>query len=365
MKITIECKLLRDIVAQAAVATKPKSSLPFASLVLLETVRDWGEIVRARATDAYVSAQAQASCEIVEQGSLAVEARALRELLGRLGEGEVTLEAEGANVLVRQGRSRFRLLCQDADDFPAIGIKPASAQSCQIPGELLADAIGCALPAADRGIREHLSCVRLLADGSRLTASATDGHRAHVYSVGFGGMLAETLIPMSHAGTVSKMAAQSDEVTLSRDGSRLWVEAPNAAFSTALVDGSFPDLSRVIPSAKEGLALTADRERLAELVYRVAVADAPIALLLDGDELHLQADSAQTSAAEVCELTAVAGKAQPQRIGVNASYLADALKAAGTIDVTLRIGAALDPIVVEALPVAGREFLAVVMPMRV
>ena len=71
--------------------------------------------------DLAVSSEHEKGCEVLKEGSVAVSARHLYEIVRALPEQQVTLKKAHNNYLeVKSGPSEFRIVGLPAEDFPAL-----------------------------------------------------------------------------------------------------------------------------------------------------------------------------------------------------------------------------------------------------
>lgn len=361
VKFSADIKAFTDAVTTASVCARERGSLVITKAVLVRASK--GRIELA-STDLNTSCETTCEASLERDGEAAIDAKELRDLLGRIDGGEISIETEGQVIVVRQRRSRYRLHYYLAQDYPQIarfsGPKDARVD---VPGSAMAWGLKACLPAASREMsRESLCAVRVVLRGGRLVAEATDGHRAHRYSMACEGSLESSILPALSVPHIARLCGSSGEVSLYRQD-RLWVHAGETVYSTKLVDAIYPDFDRVIPGKRKEARITADRETLLSLVRRASFAGGPLVLQLADGELHLQCDGAESSAAEVLEAVEIDG-AQQEKVGVNAAYLADAMKACPSDRVVLRVAAGLDPVVIQS-DTDAVDFVAVIMPMRV
>ena len=202
-----------------------------------------------------------------------------------------------------------------------------------------------------------------------LRAVATDGHRLAKIELpcpeGAEGM-PDVIVPRKCIGEIRKLLDEVDgDVELSLSGSKIRFKLGNAVLTSKLIDGTFPDYSRVIPAANDKL-LRIDRKSLAEGVDRVAAIATSektraVKLALGRDKITLSVTSPEngTAAEEVS-----AEYTSPEfEVGFNYRYLLDILDQIGTDIVDLHMADAAAPTLIREGD--SSPALYVLMPMRV
>ena len=201
-----------------------------------------------------------------------------------------------------------------------------------------------------------------------LKAAATDGHRLARVTVprpeGASGM-PDVIVPRKCVGELRKLLDEVDgsvEVSLSATKARFVLG--NATLTSKLIDGTFPDYSRVIPTANDKLLKIDPRSFMAGVDRVATIASEKtraVKMALDRDKITLSVTSPEngTAAEEVPGDYAAAGF----EIGFNARYLMDIL---GQIEgdlVEVHLADAAAPTLIRENERASA--LYVLMPMRV
>ena len=234
---------------------------------------------------------------------------------------------------VNAGRARFTLATLPRDDFPVIaeGDLPTSFELPAATLRQIIDKTRFAISTEEtryylNGIYFHVS------DEAQpvLKAAATDGHRLARVTVprpeGAQGMPG-VIIPRKCVAELRKLLDEVDgTVQVSLSESKIRFSLGNAVLTSKLIDGTFPDYSRVIPTANDKL-LKLDPRSFAEGVDRVSTIASErtraVKMSLDRDRVTLSVTSPEngTAAEEVSADYAADGI----EIGFNARYLLDIL----------------------------------------
>jgi DNA polymerase-3 subunit beta len=156
---------------------------------------------------------------------------------------------------------------------------------------------------------------------------------------------------------------ESDTVGLQIGENHIQVQLADYTLTSKLVDGSFPDYQKVIPS-DVSRTMRADRETLRLAFQRAAILSNEkyrgVRLTIDGEQLTIQANNPEQEEAE--EVVAVEFGGGELEIGFNVSYLLDVLGVLDTEDVQLSVSDANSSALIEG--VGHETAVYVVMPMR-
>jgi DNA polymerase III subunit beta len=374
MKLAIERAALLKSLAHVQSVVERRTTIPILSNVKLEA-QDGG--LALTATDMDLSVVERAAAEIGQPGATTAPAHTLYDVVRKLPEGSrITLERaeSGAEITLRAGRSTFDLPCLPAADFPAMTDEGLDHSFAIAAGDLrrLIDRTRFAISTEET--RYYLNGIFLHAidegAGSCLRSVATDGHRlARVETAlpaGAEGM-PPVIVPRKTVAEVRKLideldAEQTIEVALST--ARIRFKVGEAVLRSRLIDGTFPDYQRVIPSGNDKL-LVAPTKLLSEAVDRVATIATEkgraIKLSIGGGKLTLSAISPEAGRA-VEELDVGYGS-DPLEIGFNARYILDMNSQIEGDEVEFALADAGSPTLVR--DPKDSSTLYVLMPMRV
>jgi DNA polymerase-3 subunit beta len=359
--------LLTPLQAVTGIVEK-RHTLPILSNVLIERKKDTLNLV---ATDLEI--QITTSCEAAGKPSddqrLTVSARKLQDILRSLPEGtETTLDLQSNKLQVKAGKSRFNLQTMPADDFPKMAEAGALQGKFSISQKILQELLLLVQYAmAQQDIRYYLNGLLLVLDGNKIKVVATDGHRLS-YAEG-------TLIEAHEKREVilPRKAVVELSRQLSADGADLQIElyAAQVRFKyghselvTKIIDGKFPDYTRVIP-VNYNKKITLERQALLQSLQRAAILSNEkfrgVRWMIAGNSLRISCtNSEQEEAQEEMEVT-YSGDALD--VGFNITYLLDVLNNVHAEKIDCAFGDANSSMLI-TIPERD-DFRYVVMPMRI
>ena len=371
MKATIERATLLKGLSHVQSVVERRNTIPILSNVLLEATAD-GHL-KMMATDLDLQINEQVSAAVDQPGSTTVSAHTLFDIARKLPEGaQVSLSAAEGRMTIVAGRARFSLGTLPRDDFPVIAEGELPTQF-ELPAETLKQIIDkTRFAISTEETRYYLNGIFLhvATDGPEpvLKAAATDGHRlARVTMPRPEGaeQMPDVIVPRKCVAELRKLLDEVDgSVGVSLSGTKIRFDLGRAILTSKLIDGTFPDYSRVIPTGNDKI-LKLDPKSFMEGVDRVSTIATEktraVKMALDRDKITLSVSSPEngTAAEEVPgDYTST-----PFEIGFNSRYLLDIL---GQIDsdlVEVHLADASAPTLIRENDKAPA--LYVLMPMRV
>ncbi|MFN7177401.1 MAG: DNA polymerase III subunit beta, partial [Thermaurantiacus sp.] len=329
MKLVVERATLLKALGHVQSVVERRNTIPILSNVLISAE---GEAMMLMATDLDLQVVESAPADVTTSGATTVSAHTLYDIVRKLPDGsQATLETQDLKMTVTAGRARFQLQTLPREDFPVIGESDLPV-SFQLPSETLRELIDkTRFAISTEETRYYLNGIFLHAtsgDEPRLRAVATDGHRLARVELplpeGADGM-PDVIVPRKCVAEVRKLLDERDgPVTISLSQSRIRFEVGAAVLTSKLIDGTFPDYSRVIPTANDRL-LRIDPASLAECVDRVtAIASEKtraVKLSLDKDRVTLSVVSPENGMAS--EDVPADYDAPGFDVGFNSRYLLD------------------------------------------
>jgi DNA polymerase-3 subunit beta len=372
MKATIERATLLKCLSHVQSVVERRNTIPILSNVLIEA--DASGMVRVMATDLDIQVvETMGAVSVDVPGATTVSAHLLFDIARKLPDGsQVSLEVADNRMTVKAGRSRFSLPVLPRDDFPVI-VEGDLPTSFELPAATLAQIIDrTRFAISTEETRYYLNGIFFHVSDDELKAAATDGHRLARFTLacpdGAQGM-PDVIVPRKCVAELRKLLEEAldtnVEVDLSASKVRFTLGGENGVVLTSkLIDGTFPDYSRVIPTGNDKL-LRLDPRSLYEGVDRVATIATEktraVKMALENDRVTLSVTSPDNGTA--AEEVPAEYSAQGFEIGFNANYLKDIL---GQVDgdlVELHLADAGAPTLIRQNDKSPA--LYVLMPMRV
>jgi DNA polymerase-3 subunit beta len=372
MKLSIERAALLRAVSQAQSVVERRNTIPILANVLIEAE---GDTASFRATDLDIEVVDRIPAKVDRTGATTVSAVTLHEIARKLPDGAlVTLTEDSAagRLLVEAGRSTFQLATLPREDFPVMTATEYSANFAASAPLLrrLFDKSKFAISTEEtryylNGVYFHVAD----GDGGRvLRAVATDGHRLARIDADLpqgAEDMPGVIVPRKTVGELRKLLEDDEaEIAVSVSETKIRFATPECTLTSKVIDGTFPDYSRVIP-ASNTRRMEVDASDFAKAVDRVATVSSErsraVKMQLDEDRLILSVNAPDAGAAE--EELAVAYGDDKLEIGFNAKYLLEIASQVDRENAVFMFASSAEPTLMRE----GNDTSAiyVVMPMRV
>jgi len=382
MELTVAKKDLLKLVTRMQGVAERKSTMPVLSNVLLAV--DGPNALRLAATDLYLAISGRVNAEISKGGSVAVPAKDLLERVKMMPDGPIHIATqENATTTLKASGSarRYTLRGMPGDDFPPLPVPAEGAPTLALEVDVLQELIAKTyFSVSGDETRAHLNSALFEWDGDVVRMVTTDGHRLSKMEVQVSGRQASAtmLIPLKAIHELRRLCdemlaeqgkeakdAPKAQVQITQSGSSAFFVGGGTTFSVKLVDAQFPPYSQVIPQNSEK-KVRVPRAPFADALRAVSIAASErtggVKLGIGAGTMRITSESPESG--DGFDEVPVEYGGAAITIGFNAKYFLDVLGALGDEDdVVLGLSGELDPAVLR--PGGERNFLAVVMPMRI
>ncbi len=367
MKATIERATLLRGLSHVQSVVERRNTIPILSNVLIEASLDGS--LRLMATDLDLQIDETVPAAVDQAGAITVPAHTLFDIARKLPEGsQVELTAAEGKIKVNAGRAKFELGTLPRDDFPVIA-EGELPTVFELPAETLKQIIDkTRFAISTEETRYYLNGIFLHVADDMLKAAATDGHRLARVTVprpeGAEAM-PDVIVPRKCVAELRKLLDEVDgSVGVSLSGSKIRFDLGAAILTSKLIDGTFPDYSRVIPTGNDKI-LKIDPKSFMQGVDRVSTIATEktraVKMALDRDRITLSVTSPDNGTA--AEDVPGEYTAQPFEIGFNSRYLMDILGQIESDLVEVHLADAAAPTLIRENDKSPA--LYVLMPMRV
>jgi len=332
MKLTIERAALLKALNHVQSVVERRTTIPILSNVLLRA--EEGRLALS-ATDMDLEIIERVPGQIEREGRTTAPAHTLYDIVRKLRDGaQIEMEASGERgaMIIRSGRSTFTLACLPPEDYPLMASGELGHNFSLAATELRALIDRTRFAISTEETRYYLNGIYLHVTKADqvpvIRAVATDGHRLArmemVLPEGAAG-IPGVIIPRKTVLELRKLIEESeDEVQIGLSETKIRVVIGEAALTSKLIDGTFPDYDRVIPSNNDKI-LEVECKAFAEAVDRVSTISTEksraVKLKIESGGLEVSATSPENGTA--VEELEVRYSASPLEIGFNSRYLLD------------------------------------------
>jgi DNA polymerase-3 subunit beta len=344
-----------------------RNTIPILANVLISTQK---KVIQITATDLEVGVRGDVEGEVIKEGTVTVNAKKLYEIIREVPSEQVQLKRlENEWVEIRSGKSVFKIVGMDAREFPQFP-KFDSKELSSTPSSTIRGMIERTIFSVSTDeTRYSLNGVFVeQGEGGRVRMVATDGHRLAFdeRELGSLGLSKGVILPRKGLTELKKVLESGDDgiVAIGFRENMALVTKSNVELFMRLIDGDFPDYTKVIPQGNPNVAKI-EHDELLQALRRVSILSSErykgIKMEFSAGKISLSANNPDLG--EAIEEIDAEYKGKPISIGFNARYLLDVLgvlNGEGEIDIELKDE--LSPSIVRK---AGDEgYLYVLMPMR-
>jgi len=358
--------LLRPLQIVSGIVER-RHTLPILANIL---IRKDGEKVSFLSTD--IEVQITTHAEVgsgPETVATTVAARKLLDILRALPDtGDVSLSLANKRMTVQSGKSRFALQTLAAEEFPTVAQAEQFNAKVTLPQKTLKHLFNMVhFAMAQQDIRYYLNGLLLVVDGKHVIAVATDGHRLAFCQVETDQDFArqEVIIPRKTILELQRLLEDLDNpVDLEIASNQVKLTFADIELISKLVEGKFPDYTRVIPKGYKN-NFTIDRQQLLHSLQRAAIMTSDkfkgVRCIISPGSLKIRSTNAdQEEAVEELEIDYGGDSVD---IGFNVTYLLDVLNNLKCDNVNVALGDANSSALITVPDNA--DFKYVVMPMRI
>ena len=372
MKVTVERAALLKSLGHVHRVVERRNTIPILANVLVKAERSK---LSFKATDLDLEETETIPAEVGQGGATTVPAHMFYEIVRKLPEGaQIVLEASGdrAVLAIRAGRSRFTLQTLPESDFPDLAAGDMTHKFKVSAADLkrLIDKTQFAISTEET--RYYLNGIYLHSAGTNkaptLRAVATDGHRLAQVELplpdGASGMPG-IIVPRKTVGEVLRLIENNEaEIGLELSPGKIRFTLGDVTLVSKLIDGTFPDYGRVIPTGNDK-ELVVDKKEFEQAVDRVSTVSSErgraVKLSLSSGRLMLSVTNPDSGSAT--EEVEVEYGADPLDIGFNSRYLLDIAAQIEGEAAVLKLADPGSPTLIQDRD--SKNALYVLMPMRV
>ncbi|KRN74454.1 hypothetical protein IV73_GL000346 [Weissella kandleri] len=374
MQFTINRQILIKALNNINRAISSKSALPILSNIKLVLTEDT-LVLTGSDTDISIETKIsvhddEANLKIDSIGGLALPATFFTNIVKRLPGEEITLaNKEGFQAKIISGSAEFDIHGQDVNNYPHLP-EVEIKNNLQLAAKTLSEVIRQTVLAVSKQLSQPiLTGVHFILGGGNLTAVATDRHRLAQRTLAFENhdATADIIVPGVSLVQLQGMleAVETVEIQVATN-QVIFKLGPNTTFYSRLLEGNYPDASRLIPTEKR-TTLTINARELLQTIDRAALLSHEgrsnvIQFDISGDRSIISSNSPEVGKIEE-EIFAAETAGDALTISFNPDYMRDALKTFGDEEIQIGFKTALDPFTI--VPTNNEHnFIQLITPVR-
>lgn len=298
-----------------------------------------------------------------ESGSAVIPAKKLLEVVKKMSSDKpISIESDGGTALIKCGSTKVKLPVLDPEEFPRMAMM--RTEMIEIEGDSFAKLVdGTKFAVSTNEHTPILQGILFKQQGSKINTVATDRHRLAMQVIPSKGQEEEHV--SQHVAPVRALEAvaqlKPDIAQIAFADTSMFIKAGAYEYISRLLDGSYPDTTKLIPKEAKVTA-TANTKKLLqtlELAEKIVEEKTKVVRLdVSEDEIFVSATDSGTDMEESIE----AETTGEIKISANAKYLIDALKCIPTEQTEIWFTGAMHPIIIK--PKGDDSSLHLVLPYR-
>lgn len=267
MKFKVLQENLYKSINSASRFVNTRAQLPVLANILIKANK--GSLTIS-ATNLEVAISSTIGAKIEEVGEITVPGKTLLDIVSNLGSGPIDFSIEKEHVDISSTNSKSVVSGMNSSDFPSIP-SGVSKKAISVPQKEFVDGLSSVLFAVSSDeTRPILTGVLCILGKTSLTLVATDGFRLSRKVIKGKFDVEKTksvIIPKGALMEVLRLAKEGGEVLLdlSSKDNQVVFGVGDFVLATRILDGSFPDFEKIIPTRKD-IVVDVDREELLRAV---------------------------------------------------------------------------------------------------
>lgn len=311
------------------------------------------------------------NAEVINPGSIVLQARFFSEIVRKLPQEQVEIKVENHLLaVIRSGKTEFHLHGLDAEEYPRLpDIKEQNV--FKLPADLLKNMIRqTAFAVSTSETRPILTGVNWRLSDGELTCIATDSHRLALRKTKVDTNIHDVqnvVIPGKSLNELSKIIDDStDLVEIVITENQVLFKTKNILLFSRLLDGTYPDTSRLIPTESK-TDITIDSKEFLQAIDRASLLAkegrnnvVKLSATLDGT-IEITSNSPEIGKV-VEEIQAKEVQGEELKISFSAKYMIDALKAVEGTEIHISFTGAMRPFLIRVPE--DETILQLILPVR-
>lgn len=376
MRFIIQRDQLISSLQEVMTAISPRAAIPILTGIKIEA-HTHGITLTGSDSDISIESYIPAvedeiiNIEQIEEGSIVLQARYFPNIIRKLPEKTVQIEVDSnLQVKITSGKAEFNLNGQDAEQYPELP-KLQVDDSFSIQTDLLKDLIRQTVFAiSTMETRPILTGVNITLQNQVLSFTATDGHRLASRKIPLKETtmeLSNIVVPGKGLNELQKILDNTDEtVEISTTNNLILFRTKNIYFLSRLLDGNYPETSRLIPENSKTVLHVNTRDLLNTIDRASLLAKEErnnVVKLTTKDNNVIEITSNSPEVGQVAEeLTIQSIEGEELKISFSATYVIEALRAIQSEEVSIDFTGAMRPFIIR--PNNEDPILQLILPVR-
>jgi DNA polymerase-3 subunit beta len=365
MKFSCERSVLLKEIAIAQEIISSKNAMSILSNIYLEAGND---TLYIKATDIKVNFETKVPVIVMEPGSITVFGEKFLGILNSIPDGELEFEQNDMKIVIRPAfkKIRFQLKSIDSDKFPEFPVVRED-EFFEMPVKEFKDMIlQTVFAISDDETRYFMNGVFFEKQEDRIVMVATDGRRlAYIQKEAEKGIkdFNGVIIPPKILNLITKRAGDEGLISISVTDKLIFIRFGSYLLSSVLIEGQFPNYSKVIPE-KQNFSFSVNRLEMLDALKRVSLLveqkSRRVYLGLESGVMSVASEESELGIAREEILCKYEG--EKVSMALNYRYIEEPFKVMDEDEVSVHFTEPTRAITIK--PVPEKDFFHIVMPMQ-
>ena len=340
MIINLPTQTLAEPMKNIASVSDPKQTLPILGNTLFR-IKD--KKLSLLSSDLEVEVCYECEVDIDGEISSTIPSRKFSDILKSLESEDTSLEFKDNSVVIKGGKSRFKVATLPATDFPISN--PGDTEEIKINASKFTELVNkTSFSMGYQDARHFLNGLYLEISDNKLVAVATDGHRLALSETEVGDIdgINSCIIPRKCISELKRiLSTDSDNnshiISFGINSKNLTVKTNDYFIKSKLIEGKYPDYKKVFPENLPNV-LKLDKSSFKSALHRMSILSSEqykgVKLSLSATSLDLTTTNPQQEKGEDNIDCTYSG--EPMEVGFNLAYLLEVIDVIDTENVQLR-----------------------------
>lgn len=293
--------------------------------------------------------------KIESLGTIVIQGKYLIEIVRKLPEGLINIEIiDGLKILINSQNSNFNLNGIDPNEFPNINLEN-SINPILLSKKVIKNIVNQTLFATSmQESRPILTGINIKIEDNKMECIATDSYRLSKKIIELDNPvdnIINIVIPGKNIGELIKIINDEDEnIEIHIFSNKILFKFDNILFQSRLLNGTFPDTSRLIPE-EFSLEIKADLNELYKVIDRAALLTSEkeknvIKFETFGNEVVISSNTPEIGRVEE-KLAITKNNENEIKIAFSSKYMMEALKTINSKDIRILLNSDVKPIILK------------------
>lgn len=365
MNFKIKRLELLNALTKVSRAVSIKSPLPVLTGIKFDLKED-ELILTGSDSDITIQTSIQDHIDIIEPGSVILSSKYILEIIKKIDSEDVHIFiVDGTLTRIEGANSRFDLNGTSYIDYPRIDLNKTGV-NLQMKSIDLKEAIEqTSFATSEKETRPVLTGVNFKAKDHVLECIATDSYRLAKRILNIDSDISfNIIIPKKSLIEISRIIEKDELIDLYVSDRKVLFVFDHVLIQTRLIDGTFPDTSRLIPDSFD-YSMSIDSTSLLNSIDRASLLTNEqtniVKLTMNQDTVILSSFSQEIGSVEE-NLSRAFYKGEPLKISFSARYLTDAIKSINGQKVRVLFTGEMKPFIIKDFE--REDIIQLVLPVR-